>query len=155
LVDAVTLVAVVQTFVLTFTLVVFIFQFRSQERALHESSYQALMGRYNDFVMSMTGAPEMAELLSDQNVAAGGSPVATKDAAMASQMMIVYGILEEAHELYSKKWIDRATWEQWDAWLRVMCGHPAFVAIHRRTRGMYNSGFEEHVASVLGEAAKK
>lgn len=45
------LTSLVQTVMITLTLLVFIFQFRSEETAIKESSYQNLMGRYNDFMM--------------------------------------------------------------------------------------------------------
>lgn len=41
---------VARTVVLGVTLIVFILQFRSQEKVVKESSYQGLMGRYNDFI---------------------------------------------------------------------------------------------------------
>ena len=67
MVDAATLSLVatfVQTGVITLTLVVFILQFRSQEKAIKEASYQNLLGRYNDFIMSGEGMdPLMARFL--------------------------------------------------------------------------------------------
>ncbi|HZW57523.1 MAG TPA: hypothetical protein VFF30_14645 [Nitrososphaerales archaeon] len=51
---------VVQTIVLGVTLIVFVFQFRSQERVIKESSYQGLMGRYNDLVSTLVDRPELA-----------------------------------------------------------------------------------------------
>jgi hypothetical protein len=61
LVDALTLTiaaTIVQTVVITLTLAVFILQFRSQEKAIREASYQNLMGRYNDFIMTRVSQPE-------------------------------------------------------------------------------------------------
>jgi len=64
LVDTTTLLVVistvVQTIVLGVTLIVFVFQFRSQERVIKESSYQGLMGRYNDLVSTLVDRPELA-----------------------------------------------------------------------------------------------
>jgi hypothetical protein len=56
----------VQTIVITLTLLVFIFQFRSQERAIKESSYQNLMGRYNDFMLMQAEKPELSNLMRGQ-----------------------------------------------------------------------------------------
>jgi hypothetical protein len=48
-----------QTVVITLTLLVFIFQFRSQEKAIRESSYQNVLGRYGDYIMSGGGTDEL------------------------------------------------------------------------------------------------
>jgi hypothetical protein len=61
--EIIVLTSLVQTAVITLTLLVFIFQFRSQERAIKESSYQNLMGRYNDFMMVQAERPELNKLL--------------------------------------------------------------------------------------------
>ncbi len=58
-IDLSVLATLVQTIVITLTLLVFIFQFRSQEKAIRESSYQNVLGRYNDYVMSGTGADDL------------------------------------------------------------------------------------------------
>ena len=48
--DLIIIASVVQTIVITLTLAVFIFQFRSQEKAIRKSSYQNVMGRYTDYI---------------------------------------------------------------------------------------------------------
>jgi hypothetical protein len=63
--EVIVLTSLVQTVVITLTLLVFIFQFRSEERAIQESSYQNLMGRYNDFMMVQAEKPELSKLLRD------------------------------------------------------------------------------------------
>jgi hypothetical protein len=68
LVDATELIIItslVQTIVITLTLVVFIFQFRGQEKAIRESSYQNVMGRYTDYVRMLVERPELTRLLAD------------------------------------------------------------------------------------------
>ena len=55
--------------------------------------------------------------------------------------MIAYGIIEEAYELYKKRWIDRATWDQWDAWLRAIARYPQFATLHESTMGMFDDDF--------------
>ena len=64
--EIVVLTSLVQTVVITLTLLVFIFQFRSQEIAIKVSSYQNLMGRYNDFMMIQAEKPGLNKLLRDQ-----------------------------------------------------------------------------------------
>ena len=59
----VVLTSLVQTIVITLTLLVFIFQFRSQEKAIKESSYQNLMGRYNDFILTQAENPEINKIV--------------------------------------------------------------------------------------------
>ena len=149
MVDATTLTLLatfVQTTVITLTLLVFIFQFRSQERAIRESSYQNLLGRYNDFIMSSQGTDDMliARLLSQT------AKVEKSDLATVRRLMISYGIIEEAFELYKKGWINEEAWEQWNTWLKALSRHPHFATLHASTTGMFDKGFQEHVSRLLG-----
>jgi len=147
LVDATTLDLVatfVQTVVISLTLIVFIFQFRSQEKAVKEASYQNLLGRYNDFMMSGQEAdPLFARLLaSDTNIR-------KEDLSTVRRLMISYGIIEEAYELYKKGWIDGESWEEWNSWLKAISGHPHFRALHKQTAGMFDKDFQAHVTRLL------
>lgn len=140
------LATVVQTVVISLTLIVFIFQFRSQERALKEASYQNLLGRYNDFIMSGMGEdPLFARFLSQPD-----SGVEAKDIPLIRRLMISYGIIEEAYELYKKKWIDEESWEQWNTWLKAICRNPYFPPLHAATEGMFDKDFQAHVSRLLG-----
>jgi len=154
LVDALTLTitaTLVQTVVITLTLVIFIFQFRSQEKALREASYQNLMGRYNDFIMMQAGKSEHGSLLIQQMHAIAGRSLTADEASTYSTLLIAYGIIEEAHELYKKKWIDEETWGQWAAWLKSLSRHPQFAQLHEVMKGMFDPEFQEFVGRVLGE----
>ena len=135
---------VVQTVDISLTLVVFIFQFRGQEKAIKEASYQNLLGRYNDFIMSGQEAdPLFARLLdSDTDVGKGELPTIRR-------LMISYGIIEEAYELYKKGWIDEESWEQWDSWLKALCRHPHFRTLHDHTAGMFDRDYQAHVTHLL------
>ena len=147
MVDATTLAllaTVVQTVVITLTLVVFIFQFRSQEKAVKEASYQYLLARYNDFMMSgSSGDPLFSRYM------AADLNVPESEMAAIRRILISYGIIEEAYELYKKGWIDKESWEQWNAWLKTMTRHPHFAALHQRTLGMYDKDFQAHVSRLL------
>ena len=149
MVDATTLTllaTMVQTVVITLTLLVFIFQFRSQERAIRESSYQNLLGRYNDLMMTSSSNDDLllARLLSPN------MELDAKDFATIRRLLVSYGIIEEAYELYKKGWIDNESWEQWNSWLKALCRHPHFARLHSSTTGMYDKDFEEHVSRLLG-----
>jgi hypothetical protein len=138
--------------VITLTLLVFIFQFRSQEKAIKESSYQNLMGRYNDFMMMQAERPELNKLLRDQLHGRGTKEKLTlEDTSVIVSLLIAYGIIEEAFLLYLKKWIDRGTWEQWAVWLRDLAEHPHFIHIYKRMKGQFDKRFEEHVSRMLEE----
>ena len=149
MVDATTLIllaTVVQTVVITLTLLVFIFQFRSQERSIRESSYQNLLGRYNDIMMSSGSNDDLllARFLSPN------TELDAKDLAAIRRLMVSYGIIEEAYELYKKGWIDGESWEQWNTWLKALCRHPHFARLHSMTTGMYDKDFQAHVSRLLG-----
>jgi hypothetical protein len=113
LVDTNTLIVIstiAQTVVITITLVVFVFQFRSQEKAIREASYQGLMGRYNDFIRTVVDKPELTRFLLDDSEASQTSP---EEATTYAHLLVAYGIIEEAYLLYARKWINRDDWQQW------------------------------------------
>jgi hypothetical protein len=148
LVDATTLTllaTVVQTVVITLTLLVFIFQFRSQEMAIREASYQNLLGRYNDLMMSGTRDDDLlfARLFADNK------ELDSKALATVRRLLLSYGIIEEAYELYKKGWIDMESWEQWNTWLKALSRNPHFAKLHSATAGMYDKDFQDHVSRLL------
>ncbi|MDA4116891.1 MAG: hypothetical protein OK455_00915 [Thaumarchaeota archaeon] len=90
-----------QTIVITITLLVFIFQFRSQEKAIKESSYQNLMGRYNDLVMMQATKDKPSRLLMNRmSRLSGSADVSPEETEIYAHLLVVYGILEEAYILY-------------------------------------------------------
>ena len=149
--EIIVLTSLVQTAVITLTLLVFIFQFRSEERAIKESSYQTLMGRYNDFMMVQAEKPELSRLLRDWLSRDTNTEIAVDDVSVIANLLIAYGIVEEAFLLYAKKWIDEETWGQWAAWLKNLANHPRFEMIHRRMKGQFDKRFQEYVSKVLQE----
>jgi Cft2 family RNA processing exonuclease len=149
--EIIVLTSLVQTAVITLTLLVFIFQFRSQETAIKESSYQNLMGRYNDFMMVQAEKPELSKLLRDWLGRDAETKIAAEDISVVANLLIAYGIVEEAFLLYAKKWINEETWEQWAAWLKDLTKHPRFDLIHQRMRGQFDKRFQDYVSKVLEE----
>ena len=147
--EIIVLTSLVQTAVITLTLLVFIFQFRSQETAIKESSYQNLMGRYNDFMMVQAEKPELSRLLRDWLGRDTETKVPAEDVSVVADLLIAYGIVEEAFLLYAKRWIDEETWGQWAAWLKDLTKHPRFDLIHRRMRGQFDKRFQNYVSKVL------
>lgn len=133
------------------TLLVFIFQFRGQERATKEASYQNLMGRYNDFMMMQASNPSLNRLFARRlaRYSKRDVEVTPDEAAVYGHLLIAYGILEEAFLLFQKKWIDQDTWDQWDTWLKVMLSNPEFVTVHETARGTFDNRFANHVSDLL------
>jgi hypothetical protein len=152
--DLIILTSVVQTIVISLTLIVFIFQFRSQEKALKESSYQNVMGRYTDYVRMLVEKPELTKLLNvmgspDQATMRSSDKLSPEDSSVLAYLLLGYGIIEEVYLLYSKKWIDKETWEQWSAFLKILSRNPLFHRIHRGSRGTFDKRFEEYVTKIM------
>jgi len=146
------LTSLIQTVVITLTLLVFIFQFRSQEKAIKESSYQNLMGRYNDFMMIQAEKPGLNKLMTEWLQRNNKEKkITAQDASVSVHLLIAYGIIEEAFLLYVKKWIDKETWEQWAKWLKSLSRHPKFTQIHKRASGQFDKRFEAYVSKILEE----
>jgi hypothetical protein len=152
--DLTIIATLVQTAVITLTLLVFIFQFRSQEKAIKESSYQNLMARYNEFITSSAGTPELKSLFSQLLSEESKTEISDEEGIILGHMLIVYGILDEAYELYEKRWIDEESWSQWAAWLKVMVSHPRFIQVHEATKGMFNARFQQYVSKLISESPR-
>jgi len=131
--------------VISLTLLVFIFQFRSQEKALKETSYQNLLGRYNEFMMS--------EAASDDSLISRffetEEKLSPSEVAGIRRLVLSYGLIEEAYELYKKNWIDEEQWSQWDTWLKALSRNPHFATFHSAAIGMYDKDFQAYVTQLL------
>lgn len=151
--DPVLLSTIVQTLVLTLTLVIFIMSFRSQEKALRETAYQKVLDDTTDAMKMMLTNPdlnkiqiEMARAMSPGSRAAELKP---EELAVRNFLWLLYGIFERAYLLYTRKWIDRDSWDQFDTWLRRMMVHPLFVEVHRTSTGMYDKPFQDYIDGIL------
>lgn len=110
------------------------------------------MGRYNDFMMLQAEKPELTRMLRDQlSTRNPKRKVTPEDASVIVNLLIAYGIIEEAFLLYARKWISKDGWEQWATWLKDLTKHPKFIHIHKRTRGQWDKRFEEYVSKLLDE----
>jgi hypothetical protein len=155
LVDTTTLIVIstiAQTVVITITLLVFILQFRSQEKSIREASYQGLLGRYNDFIRGMVETPFLARSLFDESEAPG---VSDDEAMTYAHLLVAYGIIEEAYLLYVRKWISEDDWMQWSAWLAIMAQRFPMRRIRERTEGTFDRRFEEYVTKLFKDLDKQ
>lgn len=148
MVDTTTLIVIstlVQTGVITITLVVFVLQFRSQEKAIREASYQGLMGRYNDFITGLVGNPTLGRILVDDET------VSAEDSAVYAHLLVAYGIIGEAFLLRAKKWISEDEWKQWSAFLYALASRPQMKIIYEQARGTFDPRFEEYTRQMFKE----
>lgn len=145
--------SVVQTVVITATLAVFIFQFRSQEKSIKESAVQSVMGRYTDFIRMLVERPELARLLElNESTLQPTKPqpkLSQEEETTFAYLMMGYGIFEEIYSLYKKGWMDEETWGQWSNFLRRMSRHPLFQRIHVMTRGTFDQDFQDLVTGMI------
>jgi hypothetical protein len=159
LVDSTTLIviaSIAQTVVITLTLGVFIFQFRSQEKAIRESAYQNVQGRYTDYIRMLVEKPELAKLLrfnqdGDRSKGAAPADMSPEDQVISAYILLGYGIMEEVFTLYKKKWIDEETWQQWATFLKAYTTFPLFARVHEGTAGTFDRQFEEYVTKLMKE----
>jgi hypothetical protein len=146
MVDSTTLIVtstVVQAAVITITLVVLILQFRSQERAIREASYQGLMGRYNDFITGVVQNPTLFRSL------LGSDDISPEESLVFGNLLVVYGIIEEAFLLRSKNWITENEWKQWSVVLSAILARPQMKTMIDRTKGSFDGKFEEYTDRVF------
>ena len=96
--------------------------------------------------------PELIQILRDQLHDRGRKErTSRQDVSVTVNLLVAYGIIEEAFLLYSKRWIDEETWAQWASWLKSLAKHPELKPIHKRMQGQFDRRFEEYVSKLLGE----
>ncbi len=146
---------VAQTVVITLTLLVFIFQFRSQEKAIKDAAYQNVMSHYTDYIRMLVEDPKLTRLMLqvDSPETAGFQSLSPDDQTLAAYMLMGYGIFEELFTLHKKKWIDDASWAQWCAFLDRYSSHPLFPRVHELSRGTFDPEFEKVVSDMLAKHA--
>lgn len=158
--DLIIITSVVQTVVISLTLGVFIFQFRSQERAIKESAVQNVMGRYTDYIRMLVERPELVKLLSyterlEQAEGRAVEKLSTEDEATSAYLLLGYGIFEEVYSLHKRDWMDDETWEQWSVYLKRMAKHPLFRRIHNVTSGTFDREFQDYVSKLIAEDGRE
>lgn len=150
LTDPVVLLTLAQTVILTLTMVVFIMQFRSQNTAIKDSAYQKALDDYTSTISMLVERPELGDLVeemasagrtADQRVQA----LSEKNRAVLGYMLLNYSLFERVYLLYTKRWIDEDTWNQWHVWLKTMARHPMFQEIHNRSQGTFDRAFQDLV----------
>jgi len=152
--DLIVITTVVQTVVISLTLMVFIFQFRSQEKSIKEAAVQNVMSRYTDYVRMLVDNPGLSPLrrfAEDINLANGAKmdKLNPEDEAIFAYIMLGYGLMEEIFTLHKKKWIDDETWGQWSVFMERVSKHPLYRRVHEFTRGTFDKDFEEYVKKMM------
>ena len=145
---------IVQTAVLTLTLVIFTLSFRSQEKSIKEQAYQKVMDDYGDIMQRLSETPELYKFQIDLFKAigrplGGQGEISREDLVIRNYLISMYGFFERLHALYRRKWIDKETWRQWAAFLQLMASHPAFKEIHQSSSEMWDRPFVEYVDDLL------
>ena len=146
---------IVQTVVLSFTLLVFILSFRSQNKAIQEQAYQKVLDDYSDIIRMQAERPELyrfqLELFSRMGQGRGreGAEFTREDMLIRNYVIMIYGFFERVYALYRRKWIDQETWKQWAAFLQLMATHPLFKEIHQTSTEMWDRPFVEYVDALL------
>jgi hypothetical protein len=103
--DLIILTSVVQTVVISPTLLVFIFQFRSQEKAIEESAVQNVMGRYTDYIRMLVERPELSKLLDFDEAmkppeGRSAQKLSQEEQTLSAYLLLGYGLFEEVYALH-------------------------------------------------------
>ena len=153
--DPVALSTIVQTAVITLTLVIFILSFRSQNKAIQEQAYQKVMDDYGDAMRMLSDRPELyqfqLELFSRNDRPTGRElkSLSREDLIIRNYAVMMYGLFERIYALYKRKWIDEDTWKQWAAFLEVVASHPVFMEVHQWSGEMWDQPFVDYVDNIL------
>jgi hypothetical protein len=155
LIDPIVLSTIVQTAVLTLTLVIFILSFRSQNKAIQEQAYQKVMDDYGDAMRMLSERPELypfqLELFSRSQRPLGREQktYTREELIIRNYVIMMYGFFERVYSLYRRKWIDEDTWKQWAAFLEIVAVHPVFRDVHLYSGEMWDKPFVDYVETIL------
>ena len=153
--DPIVLSTIVQTAVLTLTLVIFTMSFRSQDKAIREQAYQKVLDDYGNVMQRLSTTPELYKFQTElfqtmgRPVGSGQGEISREDLVIRNTVVSIYGFFERLHALYRRKWISKDEWRQWDAFLQVMSRHPMFKNVHEASREMWDRPFVEYVDDLL------
>ncbi len=145
----------VQTVVLTLTLLIFILSFRSQNKAIKEQAYGKVLDDYGDMMRMLLDRPELhafqVELFNRNRRPRGPEQksYSREDMVIRNYVIMLYGFFERVFFLYKRKWIDEETWRQWAAFLEVVCAHPVFRDVHQSSGEMFDKPFVDYVDNIL------
>lgn len=146
---------ILQTIVLSATLMIFILSFRSQDKAIHEQAYQKVMDDYSDLMKGLSEKPELyrfqVELFSKSRrpLAQSRKELTREELVIRNYVIGLYGFFERLHSLFRRKWIDEDTWKQWAAFLELVCAHPVFQEVHHLSTDMWDKPFVDYVDAIL------
>jgi hypothetical protein len=143
---------IVQTIVLTLTLIIFTLSFRTQNKATRDAAYQKVLDDYSDSMRMLVERPELASLQIELARISRTGDLETRtpeQLLVRNFVMMLYGIFERIYMLYWKKWIDRETWIQWERFLTTVAKHPLFEEVHHTSEGMFDKPFQDFVAQIL------
>jgi hypothetical protein len=143
---------IVQTIVLTLTLVIFTLSFRTQNKATRDAAYQKALDDYSDSMKMLVERPELNSIQIELARITRRSDLANRtpeQMLVRNYVLLLYGIFERIYMLYLKKWIDRETWIQWERFLTTIAKHPLFEDVHRSSEGMFDKPFQDFVTEIL------
>jgi hypothetical protein len=146
---------IVQTLVLTATLIIFILSFRSQDKAVKEQAYQTVMDDYGEMMRGLSEKPELYEFQrelfnrSRRPLAQSRKDITREELVIRNYVIGLYGFFERIYSLYRRKWIDEDTWKQWAAFLELVCAHPVFQEVHHLSTDMWDKPFVDYVDAIL------
>jgi hypothetical protein len=143
---------IVQTIVLTLTLIIFILTFRTQNKATRDAAYQKVLDDYSDSMKMLVERPELNSIQVElaKITRSGDLSDRTPEQLLARNfVLLLYGIFERLYMLYLKKWIDHETWIQWEKFLKTIAKHPLFEEVHHTSEGMFDKPFQDFVSEII------
>lgn len=109
---------IVQTIVLSLTIIIFALSFRSQNKAIQEQAYQKEMDDYGDAMRVLSEWPELyafqLELFnrSGRSLGREQQSYSREEMVVRNYVIMLYGFFERIYFLFRRKWIDEDTWKQ-------------------------------------------
>jgi hypothetical protein len=75
--------------------------------------------------------------------------MSSEEASIYGNLLVAYGIIEEAFLLRAKKWITEDEWRQWSAFLGALVARPQMKILFERSRGTFDGRFEEYTSQLF------
>ena len=146
---------IVQTIVLSLTLVIFALSFRSQNKAIQEQAYQKVMDDYGDAMRMLSERPELyvfqLELfnVSGRRFGQEQSHTLARKWSSATMSSCFTDSSKESISSTDGNGLTRTRGSNGQRFLKLLPHTPVFRDVHQSSREMFDKPFQDYVSGIL------
>lgn len=150
-------ISLVQTIVLTATLVALILQLRKQTQVMRHEALSSCRAEYALLVRMMITHKELSKVYDKLGSVQPGQvdnwhSYSEEERLVYHYLELNYELFERVFVLHKRGWIDSVEWKSWEVWLKELSSHPLFCDVRRDNTAMFSSDYETYIDQRLSES---